>query len=98
MNYKVIVDKDFIDIIPGYLERKKEELFNLKNLVSHENFDEIKKIGHKMIGSGSGYGFDFITDKGRELETNAINKDKEKIVKIIEQLEDYLSNLDITYE
>jgi HPt (histidine-containing phosphotransfer) domain-containing protein len=98
MKYKVIVDKDFIDIIPDYLQRRKEELFNLKNLVLDENFDEIKKIGHKMIGSGSGYGFDFITEKGRELETSAINKDKEKIVKIIEQLEDYLSNLDITYE
>ena len=98
MKYKVIVDKDFIDIVPDYLQRRKEELFKLKNLVLDENFDEIKKIGHKMIGSGSGYGFDFITEKGRELETSAINKDKEKIIKIIEQLEDYLSNLDITYE
>ena len=98
MKYKVIVDKDFIDIVPEYLQRKKKELFKLKNLVLDENFDEIKKIGHKMIGSGSGYGFDFITEKGRELETSAINRDKEKIIKIIEQLEDYLSNLDITYE
>jgi len=98
MNYKVIVDKDLIDIIPDYLQRRKEELLKLKNLILDENFDEIKRIGHKMIGSGSGYGFDFITEKGRELETSAINKDKEKIIKIIEQLEDYLSNLDITYE
>lgn len=98
MKYEVKIDKDLIDIVPDYVERRKKELDNLKKLNTESNYEEIKKIAHKMIGSGSGYGFDLISEKGRELEKAAFQQDKNKISEILNQLEDYLNNLEIIYE
>lgn len=98
MKYKVVIDKDFIDIVPDYLSRRQDDLNSINKLLQEENYEDIKRIGHKMAGSGAGYGFDFISIKGKELEEMASVKSKDKILKIISELKDYLDNLEIVYE
>lgn len=95
--FKVTIDKDLIDIIPEYIEHRKQDCITLKNLLEQKNFSEIKKIGHKMAGSGGGYGFDEISRIGKEIENKAENSPNE-ILQLIEKLENYLDNLEISYE
>jgi HPt (histidine-containing phosphotransfer) domain-containing protein len=94
----VKIDKTIADLIPGYLDNRKKEIGVLKNALEQEDFDTIKKLGHKLKGSGGGYGFDAISRMGQTLEISAKNKKNQKIKDTINELIEYLENISITYE
>lgn len=94
---KVYIDQDLEILIPGYLENREEDIEKIKGLISEQNFDKIRVIGHSMKGSGGGYGFDYITEIGREIETAAGNKKISKIEESVNDLEKYLNEVEIEY-
>jgi len=51
-----------------------------------------------MKGSGGGYGFDYLTELGSQIEKAAELKNKHKIKKLITELENYLAKIEIIYE
>ena len=64
----VVCDADLDDIIPGYLESKREECVQLRELAKWGNFEEIRSIAHGMKGSGGCYGFGVISDNQPETD------------------------------
>lgn len=95
--YIVHVDKDLEDIVPMFLDGKQKDISKLKKAVENLDYETIGAIGHKLKGAGGGYGFDSITEVGIKLELNAQYQDKKKIEKVIDDLQDYLNNLEIKY-
>ncbi|WP_218838249.1 hypothetical protein [Bacillus sp. FJAT-45350] len=94
----VIVDSDLEDLIPGFLMNRENDLVKLKESLSANDFETIRIIGHSMKGFGSGYGFDFISEVGFELEKSAKQKQVEEIETHIKSIEDYLQTIEIRYE
>ena len=95
---EVIVDKDLEAIIPQFMENREEDIKKINKLLEEDNYTEIERIGHSMKGSGGGYGFDKITEIGKEIEEGAIEKDEEKIVNKINELKKYLEEVEIVYK
>jgi HPt (histidine-containing phosphotransfer) domain-containing protein len=96
--YRIVVDKELADIVPAYLEIRKKELPELQALLAAGNLDEARKIGHKLSGSGGGYGFDRLSDIGRKLEAAGLAGDAGAAAACVGELEDYLGNLEVVYE
>lgn len=94
---KVIIDKDLEDLIPGYLENRKKDIVSIENALPKNNFDEIQNLGHRMKGSGGGYGFQEITEIGKTIEDAAKEKNTTQIKNSLDQLKDYLNNIEIEY-
>jgi hypothetical protein len=88
---EVYVDPDIEDLIPMFLENRHGDVEKIKRLLKEENFEEIRKVGHSMRGAGEGYGFDEITEIGREMEAAAKNKDNLEVGKLNMRLAEYLS-------
>lgn len=61
-------------------------------------YETIRILGHSMKGSGGGFGFDTITDIGIDLENAAMEKDSQGVIRLVNQLEDYMENVEIIYE
>lgn len=80
------VPVDLYHLIPAFLERREKELTELEGLFNQRNFTAIKALGHKLKGTGTGYGFAAITEAGRELETAAVAEDVPEIRKSIDDL------------
>ncbi|MFN2339800.1 MAG: Hpt domain-containing protein [Halanaerobium sp.] len=95
---KVYIDPDLEFLIPQFLENREEDIKNLKKLLEAKNYDQIRIIGHSMKGSGGGYGFDYLTEIGAQIEKEAELKNKEEIAKLINELKNYLDNLEIVYQ
>ena len=70
----VLVDADLADLVPSYLARILADLDRIADLVRTGNYDEIRKLGHNMKGSGTAYGFAEITRLGAEIEIAAKEK------------------------
>ena len=87
----VYVDPDLEDLIPTFLENRYRDVEEINRLLEQESLEEIKRLGHGMKGAGGGYGFEEITEIGREMEEAAKNKDKVEVAKLNMRLAEYLS-------
>jgi len=77
--WTVTVDEDLQDLIPGYLENRRKDAEELQKALARSDFEVIRVLGHKMKGSGGGYGFDEISEIGRALEDAAKQSQAGKI-------------------
>jgi len=95
---KVYIDQDLEFLIPQFLENREEDIKKLEKLLQESEYDQIRIIGHSMKGSGGGYGFDYLTEIGSKIEKKAELENKDEIKKLIEELKNYLNNIEIIYE
>lgn len=91
--YLVTMDPEIQEIIPGYVETKKQEASSLDESLSKNDFESLRIFGHSMKGSGAGYGFPRLTEIGAEMEVASKAKDREKLGKNIRDLKLYLERL-----
>ena len=62
-------------LLPDYIKRRREALAELDELLSLEDFESIRLIGHNIRGSGGAYGIEPLSELGRKLEAAAIEGD-----------------------
>lgn len=93
----VKADPDLSDIIPGYLENRRNDVVLVKEAIARGDYGRIKVIGHQMRGSGTGYGFEALTDIGTLLEKAANDEDAAGVSSALASLADYLERLDVIY-
>lgn len=94
---KVQIDKDIKDLIPDFIEARRNDFQRLPGLVAQKNYEQMITIGHGMRGSGGGYGFDEITRIGGVIEDAARCQNDQKILEMVKDLESYLSRIEIEY-
>lgn len=62
---------------------------HLKKHLYDRNMIEIRKIAHALKGSGKSYGFQYITETGKNLSIYAKREDYSGLKDLIKDLEDY---------
>ncbi|MDD2773741.1 MAG: hypothetical protein PHP45_08615 [Elusimicrobiales bacterium] len=97
---KIVIkaDPEFAPLIPGYLENRLGDAAKVAALADAADFGSARRLGHCMKGSGSGYGFDGISEIGLAMEIAARTPDKAQLKMLAEKLKDYISRLEVTYE
>ena len=58
MNLDLYDDPEFQKLIRKYLDYLHKELVGIKKHIQLKKFQEIRKFGHNLKGTGGGYGFD----------------------------------------
>ncbi|MBF0382032.1 MAG: Hpt domain-containing protein [Magnetococcales bacterium] len=94
----VVVDQDLESIMPGYMANRQNDLLQISKALQSGDFNSIQTIGHRMKGSGAGYGLVEVSDIGREMEVAAKVQNGDDIAKLAERLESYLQRIDIVYK
>ncbi|MCX8022677.1 MAG: Hpt domain-containing protein [Syntrophorhabdaceae bacterium] len=92
------IDKDLEDLIPIYLENRRKDIKTILSSLEKDDFETIRTLGHSMKGSGGGYGFDEISNIGKEIEMEAKKSNGEEIKRLLERLSWYLEHIEIVYE
>jgi len=96
--YRIFIDKDLQDIAPDYLARKRREIPELFAFHSAGDLESLRKTVHKLAGSGGGYGFDHISEFGKQIETLCQAGDAAGVAEYLTRLKDYIENLEVVYE
>lgn len=94
----ITIDQDLEELIPGFLENRKQDIKTLNMSLEQEDFETIRLLGHSMKGFGAGYGFDFISRIGLQLETAAKSQERARIQSLVLELEVDLKRIDIVFE
>jgi HPt (histidine-containing phosphotransfer) domain-containing protein len=91
------VDAELAEIIPAYLQNRRDELARLPALLEAGDFDALRVIGHKMRGSGGGYGLDLLTELGERMENSAKAADKGALTAQAAELKEFLDSVEIEF-
>lgn len=91
------VDAELAEILPAYLQHRHEELARLPALLDEGDFEALRIIGHKMRGSGGGYGLDLLTELGERMENSAKAKDKTALAAQAGELREFLESVEIEF-
>lgn len=91
------VDEDLKDMVPLYLKNWNAQLPVIAALLEKNDFKELKAIGHKLHGSGGGFGFDFLTELGKRMELSAAASDKAALTGQAAELKTYLESIEVEY-
>jgi HPt (histidine-containing phosphotransfer) domain-containing protein len=94
---KVIVDPDLQDLIPGFLQNRRNDVSKLRGATEVDDFETICTLGHRMRGDGGGYGFAMISEIGHAIEDAAKGKDLVEIRRLVGELQRYLDCVEVTY-
>ena len=92
------VDAELQGLIPGYLENRRRDIQSLREALEQGDYETARLLGHRMKGTGGGYGFHAITDIGRSLEQAADTRDPARIRALVDELSTYLERVEVVYE
>ena len=92
---RVLIHPEILDLMPTYLKRREIEMQNLKEYIVSQDYDSIQRLGHKLSGHGSMYGFEQISISARNLEAAAECKDMNTIKTETHILAEYLAHIEI---
>ena len=93
------IDPDLYDLIPGFLEHKRDDTRAILSGISgeHIDFEALSRIAHKIKGEGGSYGLDAISLYGAEIEQAALSHDADAIRRYANELAAYLDSVQIEY-
>jgi len=85
-------------VIPGYLANRRKDVSNILAALERSAYQAVRDLGHKMSGTGGGYGFPRITEIGAALERAAKEENRDVIRTQAAELARYLEQVEITFE
>lgn len=93
----VQVDRSLEELVPDYLDNRRKEVRLLSGMLTQQDFESMRILGHRLKGSGAGYGFSFISQIGQNLERSAQEACQAELASHIAELDAYLSHIDVRY-
>lgn len=91
-------DPEIADLIPKFLDNRQKDIHMIESALEKNDFDTIRLLGHSMKGAGGGYGFDGVTEIGKNLEEAAKDEDSNRIRSGVHELAEYLRNVEVIYD
>ena len=95
---KVVVDAELEEIFPAYLNNREKDMAELKSSLLAEDFEQMRHIGHKIVGNAAGYGLESLSDYSRQLEESAKKGNLSGCKDAIKNMEGFLSTLELVFE
>lgn len=93
----VEIDEELEDIVPGFLENRRNDIVKLLSFYEERNYEELERIGHKVSGSAGGYGFHELGKIAKSIEVNAPKSNDDTLGQLISEFKSYVENLEIKY-
>ena len=97
-SFQVVVDKELEDLIPVFMKNRHKEVEALRSALAAADFEQLRQLGHRMKGVGNSYGFEQVSEFGKEIEDGARSGDRAVLERCIAAYEDYLARVEIAYE
>jgi PAS domain S-box-containing protein len=83
-------------VIPAYLDNRREDVRAILAALGKLDYEMIGELGHKMCGTGRGYGFPRITEIGASIHQAAKERNLSAIRSQVAELSVYLQQVEVT--
>ncbi|MDO9016838.1 MAG: response regulator [Deltaproteobacteria bacterium] len=79
--------------VPAFLEHRRHDVATMRGALAQADLETVERLGHRMRGAGTSFGFPIITDLGEALEKAAGSGDADAARARVEELSAYLDGL-----
>jgi signal transduction histidine kinase/DNA-binding response OmpR family regulator len=93
----VRVDRELQAAVPAFLDNRRHDLRALREALERGDFEAVRRVGHRMRGSGASYGFDDLTRIGESLEEAGRASSFGEARRWLAELDSYLARVEIEY-
>ena len=97
-NWVVHPDKDLEDLIPTFLQNRRNELEEIDQAASKPDFEFIRRTAHTWKGICRPYGFIHLETLSKSLEVAGEAEDQAKTQAVALEIRVYLKNVRIVYD
>ena len=87
------IDAELTKLIPDYIEARRRDVVALRAHLADHRLEDIRRIAHRMKGTGATYGLAEVTRLGDALETAAQSADEPAVGTLIDELDETLRRL-----
>lgn len=91
-------DPDLADLIPSFLQNRKNELAELKTAQAKSDFEFVRRMSHTWKGICRPYGFVHLETLSKSLEEAGEREDATDVGSILLEMDTYLSKVRIVYD
>ncbi|HEX6322345.1 MAG TPA: response regulator [Vicinamibacterales bacterium] len=70
-------DPEVAPLVPEFLSNRRGDIARMQAFIDDADWEALRSLGHKMKGTGRGYGFSRITDIGKAIEEAGTKEDAE---------------------
>ena len=78
----------------GYLADCRADAATMRACLADERFDEVRRLAHRMRGTGATYGFAALSTFGDGLESSAIARDVKRLLALLDDMDRWLAAAD----
>ena len=89
----VTPDPEIAPLVPQFLAHRRADVARIQEYIDSGAWEHLRMLGHKMKGTGRGYGFARITDIGRALEQAGSDEDAGAARSAASKLDAYLDRV-----
>jgi len=97
LEHYAVVERSIGDLIPTFLNNRQREVESLRRALVMGDFELVRRLGHRMRGVGSSYGFEYVSLLGQRLEQCSRERDADLLGELVSEYADYLSTVRIEY-
>jgi HPt (histidine-containing phosphotransfer) domain-containing protein len=91
-------DPDLEDLIPSFMQNRKNELEEIVSAKSRGDFEFIRRMAHTWKGICRPYGFVHLETLSRSLEEAGERENADEVGEILDEMREYLENVRIVYD
>lgn len=83
-------------LLMRYLDRKQTDLANIEQAIAAGDYEQARRIGHNLAGSGAAYGFVRVSVLGQQIEAAARQRSSADLLDTVAQLREFLEGVVIS--
>lgn len=91
-------DPDLADLIPSFVQNRKNELAELQNARAKSDYEFIRRMSHTWKGICRPYGFIHLETLSKNLEAAGERESPSDVEQVMEEMTSYLANVRIVYD
>ncbi len=93
----VEVDLDLQDLIPQFLQNRKNDLATLRDLIDKGNMESLAQLAHKIKGAAAGYGFVELSQFASQIEVAAKKNDLAPLSNLVTSMQKHFDNIEVKF-
>lgn len=87
-------DPDFQDLLIMFLKSVEKKQVTMRDDFASGNLEGLETSAHQLVSSGTGYGFDRMTEIARELEAACKANDIDQVGESLDAMLGYMERID----
>lgn len=91
-------DPDLEDLIPSFMQNRKNEVGEIETAVAKNDFEFIRRLAHTWKGICRPYGFVHLETLSRSLEEAGEREVMTEVEAVLGEIKNYLDNVRIVYD